>query len=196
MRSKMVEGAPAENGEPLCPLEPLQPLRHRYAMAGSRRRDDGADDGIPIFQNRRCGNAQRHNPVPCEKVIARGIVLAITVMKPAVDLHTQRKLPAEEVQDVATEWVLAAKLESDASPPTQGLPEHDLRKGHLLAQFPGSLDGCGWRFHARNMTRRFEQNKNNRLRVHRTPLEPPPPPPAAAVPRPLRGADPLGSSPP
>lgn len=59
----------------------------------------------------------------------------------AVDLDHHPRLDADEVDDEATDWVLAAELEAVQLPLAQLRPEQPLGEGHLAAQSAGGRLG-------------------------------------------------------
>ncbi len=96
--------------------------------------NDGGYNGVEVFQDRGCGNAERGEAASVQLLISNDIALGAiaTVMCFAIHLDRETRFQAGEIELVAGLRSLAAEFEAAGSF-SQLLPEEDLGERHLTA---------------------------------------------------------------
>ena len=79
--------------------------------------------------------------------MARSVIVSLQLtrlgMTSAVELNPDSRLGAEEVQNVGSDWMLSAKLNTRKTASSKVLPKQRLTIGLIVAKFSSALDRIG-----------------------------------------------------
>ena len=116
----------------------------RMVEGNARRRglNDMLDNGVLVLKHLSGGNAQHHDLVASQPLIALGIPLrTITeAMTFAVHLDRQPYLGTEKIEHIRTSRMLPPELET-SGPSTQRTPQQSFGQTQRLSQSPCPFDG-------------------------------------------------------
>lgn len=91
-----------------------------------------------IYSDRLVGEADNREPCRDDRRLARCILSGPAVVSRSIQLDDQAALHAAEVDDEATDGMLAPELRPRQAPITEVLPEHTFSFGLIMAQLPGA----------------------------------------------------------